>query len=132
MRKVLRDVHEAARDLAKSGVLPETTMREFDALCLPAVKAYGAKNVRRIRRKERVSSDCLRPLSQCGKTTVQQWEQGLKQPNGASLRFRYNRTNVAQINSGKTRAGEISTLKRPSENEPRELEGAAKALTCIG
>ncbi|MFI5020337.1 MAG: transcriptional regulator [Alphaproteobacteria bacterium] len=55
MRKVLRDVHEAARDLAKSGVLPETTMREFDALCLPAVKAYGAKNVRRIRRKERVS-----------------------------------------------------------------------------
>lgn len=55
MSKILRDVHEAARDLYKSGVLPETTMREFNALCLPAVKAYGAKDVRRIRRKARVS-----------------------------------------------------------------------------
>jgi len=87
VRKVLRDLHEAARDLSKSGQLPETTMREFDALCLPAVKAYGAKDVRRIRSKARVSQAVFAHYLNVGKTTVQQWEQGLKQPSGASLKL---------------------------------------------
>lgn len=87
MSKSLRDVHEAARDLSKSGLLPETTMREFDALYLPAVKAYRAKDVRRIRRKARVSQSVFARYLNVGKTTVQQWEQGLKQPSGASLKL---------------------------------------------
>jgi len=87
MSRILRDVHEAARDLRKSGVLPETTMREFDALCLPAVKPYGAGDIRRIRRKERVSQTVFARYLNVGKTTVQQWEQGVKQPSGASLKL---------------------------------------------
>ncbi|MGO8869298.1 MAG: helix-turn-helix domain-containing protein [Alphaproteobacteria bacterium] len=62
-------------------------MREFDALCLPAVNAYGAKDVRRIRREERVSQTVFAHYLNVGKTTVQPCEQGQKQPSGPSLKL---------------------------------------------
>ncbi len=87
MSKILRDVHEAARDLYAAGMLPKTTMREFDALCLHVVKSYTAKGIRRMRRKARVSQAVFAHFLNVGKTTVQQWEQGHKRPNGAALKL---------------------------------------------
>jgi DNA-binding transcriptional regulator YiaG len=33
--RILSEVHEAARDLRKAGVMDATTMHRFDKLCLP-------------------------------------------------------------------------------------------------
>jgi putative transcriptional regulator len=33
-KSILDTVHETAKDLHSAGVMKETTMREFDALCL--------------------------------------------------------------------------------------------------
>ncbi len=87
MSKILDAVHETARDLRKAGVMDEVTMREFDALCLPPVKRYTAADIRRMRAKLRVSQAVFAAYMNVGKTTVQQWEQGQKKPNGPSLKL---------------------------------------------
>jgi putative transcriptional regulator len=87
MSKILDAVHEAARDLHKAGLVDEVTMREFDALCIPAVKAYSARDIRRIRQRARVSQAVFAAVMNVGKSTVQQWEQGVKKPQGASLKL---------------------------------------------
>ncbi len=33
---ILEAMHETAKDLHKAGTMSDTTMREFDALCLPS------------------------------------------------------------------------------------------------
>ena len=35
---ILNSVHEAAQDLHDAGLIKDTTMREFNAACLPKVK----------------------------------------------------------------------------------------------
>ena len=39
-KNLIEVAHETAKDLHKTGVMSEKTMREFDALCLPPMKAY--------------------------------------------------------------------------------------------
>lgn len=87
MSRILRTVHEAARDLRKAGLMDAVTMREFDALCLPPVKRYSATDIRRIRRRCKVSQAVFATYLNVGKTTVQQWEQGVKRPRGSSLKL---------------------------------------------
>ena len=36
--KILKELHDTAKDMHDAGALNTTTMREFDALCLPPVK----------------------------------------------------------------------------------------------
>ncbi len=37
-KSILDMVHDSAKSLHAAGVMKETTLREFDALCLPPVK----------------------------------------------------------------------------------------------
>ena len=39
-KSILDMVHDSAKDLHAAGVMKETTLREFDALCLPPVKIH--------------------------------------------------------------------------------------------
>lgn len=87
MSKILDTVHETARDLRKAGVMRPTTLREFDALCLPPVKRLGPADIRRLRRRLALSQAVFAAYLNVGKTTVQQWEQGLKTPSGAALKL---------------------------------------------
>jgi len=50
MGKSLTDViHETAKDFHEAGVMNAQTMREFDAMCLPPVKNYTPRQIKRIR-----------------------------------------------------------------------------------
>jgi putative transcriptional regulator len=51
------------------------------------VKPYTAKDIRRIRQRARVSQAVFATVMNVGKSTVQQWEQGVKRPRGASLKL---------------------------------------------
>ena len=88
MSKRIREaVHETARGLHEAGVLGLQTMREVDALCLPPVKQMTPARIRRIRRRSRTSQTVFAAYLNTSPSTVRQWEQGLKRPNGPSLKL---------------------------------------------
>ena len=86
-KSILDVVHETAQDLHSAGVMKETTLREFDALCLPPVKEYSAMQIKRIRTKNHASQGVFAVYLNTSKSTVQKWEQGQKKPNGPSLKL---------------------------------------------
>ena len=86
-KSILEVVHEGAKDLRDAGLLNEVTMREFDTLCLPPVKAYSAAQIKRIRLKNKTSQGVFAAYLNTSKSTVQKWERGAKKPNGPSLKL---------------------------------------------
>ena len=46
MKSILETVHETAEELHDAGVMDTKTMREFDALCLPAIKEYNPGQIK--------------------------------------------------------------------------------------
>ena len=86
-KSILEVVHGSAKDLHEVGAMKETTLREFDALCLPPVKELTAAQIKRIRTKNKASQAVFAAYLNTGKSTVQKWEQGQKKPNGPSLKL---------------------------------------------
>ena len=87
MREILNIAHEMAQDLFKVGAMDEITMREIDMLCLPPKRPFRPEDIRRIRRANHVSQAVFAVILGTGKTTVQQWEQGVKKPSGTAQRL---------------------------------------------
>ena len=85
--RILETVRDTARDLADAGVMDDVTMREFDALCLPPVKPFTANEIKKIRLGQRVSQPVFAAHLNVTKSTVAQWEQGDKKPQGSSLKL---------------------------------------------
>ncbi len=86
-KSILDTIHESAKELHDAGVLNDVTLREFDALCLPPVKAYTPAQIKRIRRKTRASQAVFAAYLNTSLSTVQKWEVGGKKPNGPSLKL---------------------------------------------
>ena len=86
-KSILDMVHDSAKELHAAGVMKETTLREFDALCLPPIKEYTAVQIKRIRTKNKASQAVFAAYLNTGKSTVQKWEQGQKKPSGPSLKL---------------------------------------------
>lgn len=87
MSRILKNVHGSAKRLHDAGYLDAITMWEFDALCLPPKRAFSAEEVQRIRAANRISQSVFASFLGVGKTTVQQWEQGLKKPSGPAAKL---------------------------------------------
>lgn len=84
---ILASVHETAAGFHKAGLVDNTTMREFDALCLPPVTKLTAEEIRGLREREHVSQPVFAHYLNVSKGTVSQWERGEKRPTGASLKL---------------------------------------------
>ena len=84
---ILEVVHEMAKDLYEVGGIDAVTMREFDVLCLPEVKELSPKEIKNLRMREKASQPVFAKLLNISPSTVKQWEQGNKQPRGASLKL---------------------------------------------
>lgn len=82
---ILEVVHEAAKDLYEVGGIDEVTMREYDELCLPPVEELSAKQIKKIRTREKVSQPVFAKILNLSPSTVKQWEQGTKKPRGGIL-----------------------------------------------
>ena len=85
--RILETVHESAKDLHAAGAMDETTMREFDIMCLPPVKPYTAGEIKKIRLGQHVSQPVFAAYLNVTKSTVAKWEQGDKKPRGSSLKL---------------------------------------------
>ncbi len=86
-KKILEVVHKTAKGLHKAGAMETKTMREFDALCLPPVKEYSARQIKRIREQNKASQAVFAAYLNTSPSTIQKWEQGQKKPNGPSLKL---------------------------------------------
>lgn len=86
-KSILENLHETATDLHNAGAMNDITMREFDALCLPPVKHYTAGQIRLIRTRNKASQAVFAAYLNTSPSTIQKWEQGLKSPNGPSLKL---------------------------------------------
>jgi len=86
-KSILEVVHESAKDLYAAGLMDEVTLRKFDVLCLPPVSEYNADQIKRIRLGTKTSQSVFAAYLNTSKSTVQKWEQGVKKPNGPSLKL---------------------------------------------
>lgn len=86
-KKILKAVHETAKGLHKAGAMQTTTLREFDALCLPPVKEFTPTQIKHIRERNKASQAVFAAYLNTSPSTVQKWEQGQKRPNGPSLKL---------------------------------------------
>lgn len=85
--RLLKTLHESARDLVDIGLMETQTLREFDALCLPEVKEYTAEEIKSLRLRSRTSQAVFAAYLNTSPSTVQKWERGDKHPNGPSLKL---------------------------------------------
>lgn len=86
-KSILNVVHEGAKELHDAGLMDGVTLREFDALCLPPVKNFNATQIKQLRIKAKASQGVFAAYLNTSKSTVQKWEQGVKKPNGPSLKL---------------------------------------------
>ena len=84
---IAKSIMNTVKDLNKSGLVDDITMRNIEKLCLPEVKDYPPEKIISIRRKFRLSQAALASLFNISPSTVQKWEQGLKKPTGAARKL---------------------------------------------
>ena len=88
MRKSITDsITETVKDLNKSGLVDDITLRNIEKLCLPEVKDYSPQKITAIRKKFNLSQAALASVFNISTSTVQKWEQGNKKPTGASRKL---------------------------------------------
>lgn len=84
---ILESVHESARALHDAGIMDTTTMKDFDELCIAPSREYSGEELKALRERLRVSQPVLAIYLGVTKSTVAQWEQGVKKPRGPALKL---------------------------------------------
>lgn len=85
--RILREIHESASALYRSGSIDKHTMREFDALALPRVRNLTPRQIRMLRSRTRMSQAVFAAFLNTSVSTIQKWEIGDKKPSGPSLKL---------------------------------------------
>jgi putative transcriptional regulator len=85
--RLLSEMRETARGLARVGAMDKQTLKQFDSLTLPTVRDLSAKEIRAIRARARVSQAVFAAMLNTSVSTVQKWEIGEKRPSGPSLKL---------------------------------------------
>lgn len=82
-----RAVLNVAGALKRAGVVDKKTMREYETLSLDPAKPVSARDIARIRHKERVSQNLFARYLNTSESTVQKWETGAKRPSGPAVKL---------------------------------------------
>ena len=84
---IVKSITETVKDLNKSGLVDDITMRNIETLCLPEIEEYSPKRIVSIRKKFKLSQAALASIFNISPSTVRKWEQGNKKPAGASKKL---------------------------------------------
>lgn len=88
MRKsIAESITSTVRDLNRSGVVDDITLKNIEKLCLPEISDYSPAKIISIRKRFRLSQAALASIFNVSPSTVQKWEQGNKKPAGASRKL---------------------------------------------
>src|SRR5258708_39007215 len=82
--RILAEVTQTAGGLNRIGVLDQHTMREFDVLTVPPVRALSARQIRAIRARTRMSQAVFAAGLNTSTSPGQKGENGAKRPSGPS------------------------------------------------
>jgi putative transcriptional regulator len=85
--KHARVVHDVMRDAYDAGAVDKRTMRQFDATCLTLVDRLTATQIKKLRQHVGVSQAVLARHLNVEPKLVGEWERGLKEPSGPSLKL---------------------------------------------
>src|SRR5271157_4320002 len=83
----LAAVHETMEGLYEARVIPKTTMRKFDGLCLTPIEPLAPEEIQALRMEAGVSQNVFARYLNVGKKLISEWERGLKTPSGPSLKL---------------------------------------------
>ena len=78
---------ESLKGLLDADVIDEITMHEFEALHLKPVHEFTPREIKRLRKKEKVSQHVFAKILNLSPSTVKKWETGEKKPSGPSLKL---------------------------------------------
>lgn len=84
---ISKSITSTIKDLNKSGLVDEITMKNIKNLCLPEVKEYSPEKIISLRKKLKLSQAALANVFNISPSTVQKWESGHKKPTGASRKL---------------------------------------------
>ena len=88
MRKsIAESIISTVKDLNRSGVVDDITLKNIQKLCLPEIKDYTPAKIISIRKRFKLSQAALASVFNISPSTVQKWEQGNKKPAGASKKL---------------------------------------------
>ncbi|MCW5202807.1 helix-turn-helix domain-containing protein [Desulfobulbus sp. US1] len=88
MRKSIADsITTTVRDLNKSGLVDDITMKNIEKFCLPKIQEYSPEQIVSIRKKFKLSQAALASIFNISPSTVRKWEQSDKKPSGASRKL---------------------------------------------
>lgn len=87
MSRILKEMHETARDMQRLGIISNERMKEYDRLCLPEVPIYTAEKIKAMREGFSLTQSALARILNVSASTVQKWEIGNKKPAGAARKL---------------------------------------------
>ncbi len=87
MSKMIESLRADLVALHDAGAVGKVTMREFDAICPPPVRTFGAADIRRLREALKFSQPVFAHHLHTTASTVRKWEQGQTRPAGPALKL---------------------------------------------
>lgn len=84
---IVKSITSTVKDLNKSGLVDDITMKNIEKLCIPEVQEYSPEKIVSIRKKFSLSQAALASIFNISPSTVRKWEQGNKKPAGASRKL---------------------------------------------
>ena len=85
--KIIESLRGDLATLVEAGAINKVTMREFDAICPPPVRAFGAADIKRLRERLKFSQPVFALHLHTSASTVRKWEQGETHPTGPALKL---------------------------------------------
>jgi len=85
--KIIESLRGDLTALHEAGAIGKVTMRKFDAICPPPVRAFDAADVRRLRESLKFSQPVFALHLNTSASTVRKWEQGETRPAGPALKL---------------------------------------------
>ncbi|TFZ50469.1 transcriptional regulator [Serratia proteamaculans] len=87
MSKILAEIHQEMKSLYDGGFLDEATMGGFELLCKKRVKHYSPNQIKRLRKREKVSSHTFSAYLNVDYEEIEAWERGEAVPNSAAMKL---------------------------------------------
>lgn len=87
MSNIIESLRGDLAALHDAGAIGKVTMRQFDAICPPPVRAFDAADIRRLRETLKFSQPVFALHLHTTASTVRKWEQGETRPSGPALKL---------------------------------------------
>ena len=80
-------IHSSASALHRVGAIDQTTLRNFHASCVASPPPLKPQQIKKLRKRLRVSQPVFAHYLNTSESTVEKWETGAKQPSGTALKL---------------------------------------------